>query len=290
MGKKLGTVANPEQYLKVPKRISPLDNSVKAWKYLVSSGCSEDIIVYPAEIHITSPIYPCLIHWMAFDEKEKKIVAIVPCCDLDADLIAGCDITAIELITKDCFFVWDHCFYSVVFTSTGESVIKKVNGIWCESDVISLMQIKAPHLINPNIYPVELFSTKLGKFVCAVWAVEDVEQEVVYWYPVQWNDHQLLDDYDSNDLQMIPLNVGDITRAGDIVFKICYAKELGVYFEKTNEALNWRHFFTKEKPDEVSIGDKSIENTLLLQRKSQNDSAPKKKHDTLIIPLRPKKN
>lgn len=286
MGKKLGKISNPEQYLRVSKKVSRIDDSVKAWKYLVSYGYSEDIVIFPAKIFLNSTIYPCLIHWIAFDEKENKIVAIIPCFSIDADLIKNCSITAIELVEHDIVFVWDNLFYTLVTTSTGETVLKEVNGAWCENDMASIMRIKAPHLRDPNIYPIELFSKSLGKFICAAWAIEDGECEMIYLYLISWKDKETVEFFDNDDLEMIPLNVGDVTRAGDIILEVCYHKDLGVYVKKTKKSLEWRHFYSKEKQDDKTILRKNI----FTLPKQETSGTCDNNHKPVVIPLRPKKD
>ena len=75
------------------------------------------------------------------------------------------------------YFVWNDTFCAVVYTSKGEIAIRRVNGIWSEYDVRSLVGIKEPDLIMPDIYPVELFSVSEHKFICAAWSIEDAENQ-----------------------------------------------------------------------------------------------------------------
>ncbi len=282
MDKKLGKTINPDQYSIIPKNISPVDNSIKAREYFIEHGCPEDIIVVPIVINLSSIKVPVAYYWAALSNNGDEYLYVVPCFNIGRILSASSTVTSIKMITEDSFFIWNGVFYTFLFTSTEECVIRKVNGVWSEEDVVSFMKIKAPHLIRPNIYPVEIFSSSLKKFLCAAWAIEDVEADVELLYPIHWDDYKLLDQYDCKDFEVFPLDIGDITKAGNIVFKVNYTSDLGVYLEKTKDSLDWRHLLNQDRVLGCTI-------TLSSSSKVSTKNQKKKKQKTIKLTLNSKK-
>lgn len=237
----LGDWLNPEQFLSFDEQECPFDDSIKAYNHLVNVlGFPKDIMIFPVEFEILDGIeYYSYLFWEAFDVVKKEICTFLPAFYIKdyENFIERCEIVNVNLLKSDRFFVWNDTFSAVIYTSTGQMVIRKINGIWTEIDAKTLINIKSPELDCPDIYPVELFSKSEHKFICAAWAVDDAENEYTYWYPIQWSDEELLEKYGADDLSELPLNVGDVTRAGDVKLEMLYSHEYGVYFAKTSKSL-----------------------------------------------------
>ncbi len=250
MEKLLGEVLNKEQYLDVPEEISNLSNSIKAKHFFEETIGIDNIFVAPVLVKITSLKCSNLLCWAAIREDFKEVLRLATIFNTDMSHIKNCAIKSIELLDKEYYYIWNGQFYCVIGTTTGEVVLKKVYGVWSEADVRNFMKIKDPDAVAPDIFPVELFSISGHNFICSAWAVAC--EDVVYWYPVQWDDYDKLQKYGNKDINMLPINVGDVTRAGNINFEILYNEALGLYFEKTDKKLSWHHLLNQEDSEPLS--------------------------------------
>ena len=248
----LGDYLNPEQFLALDGNVCPFDDSLKVYNYLIKTlGLPKETKVLPVEIVLKNnekliDLYgesdignSSYIFWAAMNLKEGKIYTFIPAFYFEdfESFVNEHSFVNINLLERDMYFVWKNDFCAVIYTSSGEAVIRKVNGVWSEYDVNSLVTIREPNLIHPDIYPVELFSISQHKFVCAAWAIDDAENGNVLWYTIQWDDEDILSNYDAADLTELPLNVGDVTRAGGVSLEVCYMKDYGFYLTKTSKPL-----------------------------------------------------
>ena len=243
MNKKLGFIENVEQFLDVDEDICSVDNSIKALEFFRSVGLDGDIVIAPCSIGFTDDdVDSFLLFWIAFDKTEKHNPSIVPAFKLDdTNILNELDISKIKSISDDCYFIFNEIFYCLVCTSTGNFVIKRVNGIWEEDNMKKYLKYKDPDLFHPQIFPVELFSKSKHRFITAVWAIEDNENERYTWFPINWDDFSLWKEFPASDIEMFPLNIGDVTRAGNVVFELKYSKNCGFFVEKTSKQLKDYH-------------------------------------------------
>lgn len=248
----LGIYNNPEQFLELNSYICPFDDSLKVYDYLIKNlGLPRQIKVLPVEIVVESneKAIPLLdssedrnysyIFWAAMDLEKQKVYTFVPAFHFEnfEQFLKDNSFVNINLLDHDMYFVWKNEFYAVIYTSTGEAVIRKVNGIWSEFDVRALISIRESHLVFPSIHPVNLFSISEHKFICSAWSIDDAERNCLLWYTIQWDDEDILKNYDASDLMEFPLDVEDVTKAGDVRLKVCYSREYGFYLSKTNQEL-----------------------------------------------------
>lgn len=243
MKKKLGFIENVEQFLDVENEICPIDDNIKAFEFFESVGFEDDIVIAPCSIgFVNDKEDEFLLFWIAIDKTNKRNSSIVPAFKInDVSLLEELDISKIKIISSDFLFIFDGFFYCLVATSTGNFVIKKVNGIWEENNMKVYLKFKDPDLFNPQIFPVELFSKSKHQFITAVWAIKDDCNEKFIWFPICWDDFSLWKKFPANDIEMFPLNIGDVTRAGNIVFEVKCNKNSGFYVEKTSKPLSDYH-------------------------------------------------
>ena len=236
----LGDWLNPEMFLSFSESDCPFDDSIKAYNYFVNEReFAKDIAVFPVEIVALGDALGSHLFWAAFDVNENMILSFLPAFYIEnyEEFVENHDFPSINLLEKDRFFIWKDTFCALIFTSARQVVVRKVNGIWSYGDANALISYKMPELVCPDIYPVELFSNSEHKFVCSAWAVEDAEKEMIFWYPIQWSDEEVLNKYEADDLSEIPLNIGDVTKAGEVKLEMLYSHQYGVYFAKTNKEL-----------------------------------------------------
>lgn len=281
MSKLLGEINNKEQYIDVPKEICHLSDSIKVKRFIEKHNGIKNIFVAPVMVEISSLTCRNLLCWAGLRSDLKEIITLIPVFNTSFSLIKNSEIISIELLDKEYYYIWKGNFYCVLGTSKGEVVVKKVHGIWTEGDVRNFMKIKAPETTAPDIFPVELFSISKHNFICAAWAV--CCEDIVYWYPVQWDDYDKLQKYGSKDVEMLPINVGDVTQAGNIRFEILYNEALGLYFEKTDKPLSWHHLVNQEQKEKKVI---DLSSSVKTKKKAKKN----KEQKTLILPLCPKED
>ena len=287
MKKEIGEIENPEQFLDVSENECVLSSSVAVYELFTDFGYPENICIAPIELAVNTIDKTKHLFWSILDLEEKIIKSIIPVFKKDDfDVLNNIDFSSIKVIENDVFFVFKNSFYCLLTTSTGEIVIKKLNGVWCEDDVKTLISLILPHLKFPSIYPVELFSKSKHHFITTVWAIEDPENNIVNWYPVCFNDIAILQKYDNEDITMFPLNVGDITKASNITFEVLYEKELGINLKKTKKAPLWRHQANDLRNDPQKTKVLKLEVPVSEKKKS---SASTNKSKGIIIKLNPKK-
>ncbi|MBQ8751404.1 MAG: hypothetical protein IJZ30_07205 [Alphaproteobacteria bacterium] len=243
MEKELGFIDNEEQFLDVDEEICPIDDNIKAFEFFESVGFEDDIVIAPCSIgFVNDKEDEFLLFWIAIDKTNKRNPAIVSAFNIDdKSIFKELDACKIKCISSDCYFVWNSELYYLVYTKTGNVAIKKVNGLWTESEMNMFMSLKEPDIFHPQIYPVELFSKSKHQFITAVWAIEDNCNEKFIWFPICWDDFSLWKKFPASDIDMFPLNIGDVTRAGNIVFEVKYNKDIGFHVEKTSKPLSDYH-------------------------------------------------
>lgn len=243
MEKELGFIDNEEQFLDVDKEICPIDDNIKAFEFFESVGFEDDIVIAPCSIgFVNDKEDEFLLFWIAIDKTNKRNPAIVSAFNIDdKSIFKELDACKIKCISSDCYFIWNSELYYLVYTKTGNVVIKKVNGLWTESEMNMFMSLKEPDIFHPQIYPVELFSKSKHQFITAVWVIEDSNNEMFIWFPINWDDFDLMEKFPTNDIEMFPLNIGDVTRAGNVILELKYNQNYGFYFEKTSKPLSDYH-------------------------------------------------
>ena len=242
MNKKLGFIEDKERFLDIDKKICSLDNNIKALNFFKSAGMKGDIIITPCSIGIMDDEDTFLLFWLAIDKTNKSNPGIVSAFNIDDESIfKELDACKIKCISSDCYFIWNNELYYLVYTKTGNIVIKKVNGLWTESEMNMFISLKEPNIFHPQIYPVELFSKSKHQFITAVWAIEDNCNEKFIWFPICWDDFSLWKKFPASDIDMFPLNIGDVTMAGNIMFEVKYNKDIGFHVEKTSKPLSDYH-------------------------------------------------
>ena len=228
------------------------------------------------------------VFWAAMDIDNKKIHTFVPAFSFDdfEKFSKEYSFTDIKLIDHDRYFVWNNTFGAVIITDNGNAVIRKVNGVWSEYDVRSMMSFKEPELVFPEIYPVNLFSLSEHKFLCSAWSIVDPENERILWYSVQWDDDKLLSNYALGDITELPLDIGEVTMAANVKLEVAYSKEYGLFFRKTNRTLP-EHIKASMRLNKTSQKGKALPKTMVIELKPEFKEQKKPLEGAKLIPLYP---
>ncbi len=260
----------------------------------------KEIKVLPVEIEfkknnifIENELYdwgdmPAFVFWAAMDIANNKVYTFIPAFIFDdfEKFSQEYSFTNINLVDSDRYFVWNNTFGAIIITDNGNAVIRKVNGVWAESDALSLMQLKEPELVFPDIYPVNLFSRSEHKFLCPAWSIVDAENERILWYLVHWDDNNVLSNYALSDITEIPLDVGDVTLASSVKLEVAYSKEYGIYLRKTNRPLP-EHIKASKHSDKTSLKEKTLGKSMVIELKPEFREQVKPVEGPKLVPLYP---
>lgn len=297
-----GEYPNPEQFLLYDEDCCQYSDSVMVYDFLVNNlAYPEEIKVLPVEIEfkrnnifVSSDNFGDLedvvayVFWVAMDIANNKVYTFVPAFSFDdfEKFSKEYSFTDIKLIEHDRYFVWNNTFGAVIITDNGNAVIRKVNGVWSEYDVRSMMNVKEPELVFPEIYPVNLFSLSEHKFLCSAWSIVDTEKERILWYLVHWDDNNVLSNYALSDITELPLDVGDVTLASNVKLEVAYSKEYGLYLRKTNRPLP-EHIEASKHLGKTSLKEKTLGKSMVIELKPEFNEQVKLVEGAKLIPLYP---
>jgi hypothetical protein len=144
-------------------------------------------------------------------------------------------------VERDMLCYWNNVRYCMAITSEGHFVMKKMRSVLSETDMCSILMEDGVAI--EDIYPVDIYSHTLHKYVAVCWSVEEADTNTVYWIPVCRDDAKALDEAgDPEELEEFPINIGEHAVVGGETFEVKYSKELGCYFERTKFQVPMQYY------------------------------------------------
>ena len=231
----LGKIKNPEQYIQADFACI-FDSSFKAMLYLKEFnndlykqiGCNSRMVPIMAKLKILNTKE--FLYWAIIDENDdiKYMISAFDLFDYPE-----ANILKYEKIENDSFFIFEDILYRLVFTSTGEAIIKTPMAVLSEKELIEVLDLSGHKNTKLcSIYPVKLFNNFTNELICCCWAVE--KEFCTYWYPISFHDESKLMKNESENITEIPLNVNDTIKVHKQNMVVRYSVENGFYLEKTN--------------------------------------------------------
>jgi len=228
--KELGDVFQPEQYAQVDEDCI-LSDSVVALDFFHDFYEKEGRVLL-GFFSLASLKDNFLPVWLYFLPKENKIVAAAPIFKVDNfDEVADNQITKTHIADSEMFFYWNTHLYASAYTSTGETIIRRIRCILSIRDMANIASLDA-HINVNDVYPVKLYAEEDGRFLAVCWAIE--ANKNLYWYEtVCADDDEIIDHIDANKTVSYPINIGETVILGDRFFKCAYMDSFGIYFDMT---------------------------------------------------------
>jgi len=225
----LGYVVQPEQYAMVDDDCV-LADSIAARKFF-KQYTDIDGLIFLGSLYYATLQNAFMPVWLLVNVKTTKILAAVPIFRINnIDFYDGLQVTKTTVISHDTYFYWNRQLYAVVFTSTGEMIIRKVRCILSASDMFGIASLDDDVIIE-RCYPVKVYDENNGRFLAICW---EIETENAYWFETICADDDVrLSHTKASDIISYPISIGDTVIIGDDYFTCCYDKVFDLYFKKT---------------------------------------------------------
>lgn len=262
----LGKIKNPERYIQADCACI-IDNSYEAMLYLKEHnsdlykqiGCNSKMVPIMAKLKLIN--MKEVLYWAILDE-DNDIKFMISAFDLfdypDADILK------FKKIENDSFFIFEDILYRLVFTSTGEAIIKTPMAVWSEKELIEVLDLRGHKNTKLcTIYPVKLFNKFTNELICCCWAVE--KELCTYWYPISFHDESKLMKNDAENITEIALNVNDTIKVDKLNMVVRYSVENGFYLEKTNMIIPFEGLQMPRKIKEDQSEDRKTKRIIRLQ-------------------------
>jgi hypothetical protein len=239
--KNLGEVPEPWQFSKVGRSVA-IKDSLEAQEYFELYYPKRKGIVIPVILSLNSVQIPKLLVWAYLDVKKQEFVSMTPVFHLkDPQILNAMAIQDMKPVERTILCYWRNVRYCMVVTSNGHFVMKKMRSTLSETDMCSILMEDGVAI--EDIYPVDIYSHTLHKYVAVCWSVEEADTDMIYWIPVCTDDAKALDEAgDPEDLEEFPINIGEHAVIGGETFEVKYSKELGCYFERTKFQIPMQYY------------------------------------------------
>lgn len=229
-------------FIPMPWSFSPagadcvLDDSLKAESLFKKAFDEKECIVVPAALSLRSLQYPWSLVWIYYSLKTEKLVSITPAFKIeDMDTFENSTVEELKVMNDTFYFYHGEELYCLAYTLNKQAVIRKVKGIFCETDKISVLQLLKADTVF-DVYPSKLYVSGKNEPLCTIWSIEDETEHTFYWDLVSEDDKPLIENMDGKFLHNFPMSLGETALIGGKLFRLCYDKELGKYFETCNGA------------------------------------------------------
>lgn len=275
--KKLGHILHPEEYAPVTEEIKFAD-SISALEYFLGF-CPPGGTVILGQLSSNSIKYPNVLSWFYYDTVHD-IVMHVPVFDIPIEELADLKILNIEVFDREIITFWNNVPYCSVFTTTGETCVRRSRMFLDEENAALLFMIQNGHEEKPvSMYPVRLYSISQKKFVVTCWAVLWGDDEnVIYWHPICKDEEESICSLAAEDLEEYPISVGDIITIGGDSYKLHFHKGRETYFFVKQRSIEEAKFLFYEEAKLRS----------LLTREHSEDDQQAGNKNCIFIPFVPK--
>jgi len=227
----LGSVNRPEQYARVDDECI-LSDSLTARDFF-KDFYSQDGIAFLAILHLASTKVSFLPVWVYFDPKIEKIVAAAPVFKIDSlPEISHLPISKAQMLDDETLFYWKDHLYSSAYTSTGETVVRRIRCLLSVRDMISVAEMDTTKEID-DVYPVKLYAIEDGRFLAACWAIE-ANENCCWFETICADDEKYIDNVDVHKTFFYPININERVILGDDIYLCRYTDEFGIFMDKTS--------------------------------------------------------
>lgn len=181
---------------------------------------------------------------------DKSIIQPVFSVD-DTNAFNNFAIKEIKHVTSGIYYYLNRILYAAIFTTTGNIVIKKVRSVLSETDMHNILRLRGTEYTD--VYPVDIYSYDLKRFVGACWAIENAENRCIHFEPICRDESEKLFALNIENIEPIPIEInGEVDIGGD-TFILRYKNNFGKYFEKSLSKKKLRESIEQQKASHNNI-------------------------------------